>query len=229
MSQIEGRRHDFVRSGRNNDHVFRAAMRHSRVVRVLRIGIPLGVVLSVAVTIAAMTWLDPLSALAKLPVSSDGLVVSGSKITMQQPRLVGFTRDSRPYSVTARSAAQDITKPDTIELRDIRAIMTARDQSKIDVVAKDGIYDGKTEILTLHDNVVVTTPTYIVRLKQAVVGVKTGNVVSEHPVEVKMPQGTINANRLEVENSGEVLRFDGGVDMVIDGDSVRQEAAAGTP
>lgn len=229
MSQIEGRRHDFVRSGRNNDHLFRAAKRHSRFVRVLRIGLPLGVVLSGAVTIAVMTWLDPLRVLANLPVSSEGLVVSGSKITMQQPRLTGFTKDSRPYSVTARSAAQDIANPDKIELRDIRATMTARDRSNIDVAATEGFYDGKTEILTLRNNVVVTTPTYVVRLQQAVVGVKTGDVVSDQPVEVTMPQGKINANRLEVENSGEVLRFDGGVDMVIDGDSMRQQAAAGTP
>jgi lipopolysaccharide export system protein LptC len=229
MSQIEGRRHDFVRSGRNTDRQFRAAMRHSRIVRVLRIGIPLGVVLSVAVAIAVMTWLDPIRMLAKLPVSSDGLVVSGSKITMQQPRLVGFTKDARPYSVIARSAAQDITNPDKIELHDIRATMTARDQSNIDVVAKDGLYDGKTEVLTLRNDVVVTTATYVVKLHQAVVGVKSGDVVSDQPVEVTMPQGKINANRLEVENSGEVLRFGGGVDMVIDGDSVRQQAAAGTP
>jgi lipopolysaccharide export system protein LptC len=229
MSQIEGGRHSFVASGRRNDHIFRAAMRHSRVVRALRIGIPLAVALGGAAIIAVMTWFDPLTVLAKLPVSSDGLVVSGSKITMQQPRLVGFTRDSRPYSVTARTAAQDITNPDTVELRDIRAIMTARDQSNIEVVAKDGVYDGKAEVLTLHENVVVTTPSYVVRLKQAVVGVKAGNVVSEHPVEVKMPQGTINANRLEVVNSGGVLRFEGGVDMVLEGDDGARAAAAEKP
>ena len=41
---------------------------------------------------------------------------------------------------------------------------------------------------------------------------RNGNIVSEQPVEVKMPNGNLNANRLEVTNSGEVIRFDRGVD-----------------
>ena len=43
------------------------------------------------------------------------------------------------------------------------------------------------------------------------------HVLSEKPVEVKMLQGTISANRLEVTASGEVIRFDRGVTVVMDG------------
>ena len=35
---------------------------------------------------------------------------------MQRPLVNGYTKDKQPYSVTARTAAQDVTKPDTIEL-----------------------------------------------------------------------------------------------------------------
>jgi len=43
--------------------------------------------------------------------------------------------------------------------------------------------------------------------------VRKGHISSDKPVEVKMTRGTLNANRLEVINSGEVIRFDGGVVM----------------
>ena len=45
------------------------------------------------------------------------------------------------------------------------------------------------------------------------IDIRKGNVVSEHPVEVKMLQGTLNANRLDIVNSGEVVRFHDGVVM----------------
>ena len=47
------------------------------------------------------------------------------------------------------------------------------------------------------------------------VDIRKGNVVSDHPVEVKMLQGTLNAKRLEIVDSGELVRFDGGVDMTL--------------
>ena len=43
------------------------------------------------------------------------------------------------------------------------------------------------------------------------------------PVQVKMPQGTINANHLEVSDSGSLISFLGGVTMVL----VPQHAPAG--
>ena len=36
----------------------------------------------------------------RLPVDASGLVISGTKITMAQPKLSGYTRDSRWYEVT---------------------------------------------------------------------------------------------------------------------------------
>ena len=56
------------------------------------------------------------------------------------------------------------------------------------------------------------------------VDIRKGNVVSEKPVEVEMLQGTLNANRLEIVNSGELVRFDGGVNMTVMLDSAARRA-----
>ena len=49
------------------------------------------------------------------------------------------------------------------------------------------------------------------RLSEAIIDIRKGHVVSERPVEVEMLQGTLNANRLEIVESGDLVRFDGGV------------------
>jgi lipopolysaccharide export system protein LptC len=194
--------------------VFRAALRHSRLVRFLRIGIPAFVVVGALMIVLSVYVLDPLRHLAKLPTIG-GLVVSGTSITMQQPRMAGYTQDRRPYVVTARAATQDVTKPETFQLQELNATMEFKDAGKLVLTARTGLFESKLDRLTLQDDILVNSANYQAKLSEAVVNVRTNHMVSEHPVEVIMRQGTINANRLEVTNSGEVIRFEGGVTMVL--------------
>jgi lipopolysaccharide export system protein LptC len=206
----------FASRGRtDNARVFRAALRHSRLVRLLRVVIPTAVVFGVVTTVLSV-YFDPLRALAnKLPGSIGGLVVSGTTITMQAPRLAGYTQDRRPYVVTARAAAQDITKPDTVQLQDLRATIELKDSGQFELTADSGLFESKEDRLTLKNNVRVNSANYQAKLSEAVINVRTNEMVSEKPVEVTMRQGTINANRLEMTKSGEAIRFGGGVTMVL--------------
>ena len=56
-----------------------------------------------------------MNALARLPIGADAVLLSGTKIVMRQPRLTGYTKDERPYTVTARTAAKDLANPDVLE------------------------------------------------------------------------------------------------------------------
>lgn len=195
------------------DRAFHAARRHSRAVRILRIAVPAGVTIGIII-IALVTYLNPLRMLAKLPINLDNLVVSGTKVTMEAPRLTGFTHDARAYELTADTAAQDMTKPDIVELRNIRARVEMQDKSSMELTARSGIYDSKGETLRLEQNILLNSSAgYQGRLSEAMVDIRKGNVVSEHPVEVKMLQGTLNANRLDIVDSGDLVRFHGGVVM----------------
>jgi lipopolysaccharide export system protein LptC len=208
---------------RDGADVFRSAVRHSRWVRLLRRAIPAVIVAALAVIVIVARF-DPLRMLTKLPVDFGSLVVSGTKITMQAPRLSGYTRDSRPYEVTAQAAAQDITKPDTIELQGIHGSGELQDRSTLELSAQTGTYNTKSEMLTLQQDIVLKSSTGLQAfLSEAAIDAHAGNVVSDKPVEVKMPQGTINANHLEVSDSGSLISFLGGVTMVL----VPQRAPAG--
>jgi lipopolysaccharide export system protein LptC len=202
-----------ARSGRSDGkRAFRAAVRHSRHVRLLRIAVPLSVAVLLVGGVAFTALVKPLRVLSSANVDVGSLVVSGTKIMMQQPRLAGFTRDNRRYNMIAQAAAQDLTKPDMVELHGINATMEMKDGAVFETVAKDGLYNSKTEQLTLTQNIVVTSSSgYQAFLNEAVIDVRAGKIVSEKPVEVKTATWTINANGMEVGESGDLMRFDRGV------------------
>lgn len=197
---------------RDTERVFRRARRHSRRVRFLRIAIPVVTALVLG-GIWFVTWLDPLRLLVRLPIDGK-LVISGTKVTMQAPKLSGYTRDGRWYELIAQAAAQDLTKPDLVELQGVRAKIETEDKSVMDMRAADGIFDRKSGLLTLgRDIVLVSSSGFEVRLNDAVIDTGSGEIVSKKPVEVKMLQGTLNASRVEVIKGGEVINFEGGVVM----------------
>ena len=199
----------------DSERAFSSARRHSRTVRTLRITIPLAVMVGL-IGISLITYFNPLRMLAKLPINMNDLVVSGTKITMEKPRMSGFTKDERAYEFTAEAAAQDLTKPDIVELRNIRANLQMQDKSMIEMSADIGTYNTKLETLKLENNIMLSSSTgNRGRLSVAMVDVRKGNVVSDQPVELEMLQGKLTANRLEITDSGDLVRFFEGVDMVM--------------
>jgi lipopolysaccharide export system protein LptC len=207
----------FTRAGRDNgDRAFRAAVRHSRRVRILRIAVPAGVALALIGAVGFPALVNPIRAFSKIPVDIGSVVVSGTKIMMQQPRIAGFTRDNRRYDLTAHAAGQDVTKPDMVELQGIHATMEMQDDAVFETTAKNGLYNSKTELLTLTNNIVVTsTNGYEALLSEAVLDIRAGKIVSEKPVVVKTSTLNINANRMEVTDGGDFMRFDRGVTVLL--------------
>ena len=178
--------------------------------RWLRIGLP-AIIAAALLVVVVVNYMPSIGAF-HLPGELGTLVIRGTKVTMQQPKLSGYTADSRPYQFTAKTAEQDITKPDLMELHQIEANVKMQDDSTVKVVSNSGLYNVKSEMLTLNDAVhLVSSTGYEVRLNQAVIDIHKGNVVSEQPVWVKLTNGEINAKRMEVIDGGNVIRFSGGV------------------
>jgi lipopolysaccharide export system protein LptC len=193
------------------ERAVRKAGRHSIVVRFGRVGLPVGVI--VALTgLVLFTYLKPTQVLEAIPDLAGKTAVQGSKITMQLPRIAGFTRDQRAYELNAETAVQDIATPDVVELQNLRARMEMQDKDVVNITANSGTYSTKADKIVLRDRVIVTSQQgYKAMLREAAVEMKKGNVISEQPVEITLPNGTLTANRLEIVNSGDLIRFDRGV------------------
>src|ERR1700712_303101 len=194
---------------------FAAAARHSRLVRILRIAVPAAVALAMAAIVGGSVF-NPfrmISAL-QLPVDMQNLVVSGTKITMESPHLAGFSTDQRPYEMWAKTATQDLTDPDHVELGQLRAKVAMEDKSTVTLDARTGYYDSKSQMLDLRKDIFLQSSTgYEAKLTQAYVDINKGAVTSDEHVDVKLLNGTLTADKLRIINSGEVVRFEGNVVM----------------
>jgi lipopolysaccharide export system protein LptC len=202
-----------TRSRADFERNYRAAVRHSGHVRWLRLGVPAGIA-ALLLIVVALNYMPPIGGF-RLPGELGNLVIHGTKITMEAPRLTGFTSDSRAYEFSASAAAQDMTKPDLVELEKLHAKMEMADKSTVEMSALSGVYNVKSEILKLNDNIDLSSSSgYSGHLTEAVIDVKKGTVVSEQPVQVSMLSGSLNAQRLDIAENGSVLRF-GGVQMTL--------------
>lgn len=200
----------------NVERTVRSAGRHSRFVRVLRVTLPVTVVVAIGAYVV-LTYYNPMEALARLPSVSGKLGVQGSKITMESPKIAGIGRNQRGYTVTAETAVQDITKPDQLELKNLRAEIEMADTDILVVTAKTGTYYTKTDKVTLREHVVFTTAQGLnAKMREAVVDMKKGTLQSDQFVDFKLPSGRVQANAVEIEDNGEVVRFSRGVVFDLD-------------
>jgi lipopolysaccharide export system protein LptC len=196
---------------------FAIAARHSRMVRILRIAVPAAVMLALAAIVAVSVFNPFRMLMPKLPLDAGNMVVSGTKITMETPHMSGYTPDQRPYEVWAKTATQDLTDPDHLDLKTLRAKVLMEDQSTVTLDALTGLYDTKEQQLDLHKNIFLQTSTgYEARLSQAFVDMGKNTVTSEEHVDVKLPNGTLTADKLRITGGGEVVRFEGHVVMNLD-------------
>ena len=189
---------------------YRAAQRHSAHVRVLRWAIPAGCVLAIA-GLLTVTLFDPFSKLpANVSISSMGL--SGTRVTMELPKLSGYRQDGRRYDVRAASGVQDIKVPNVIELNQMDATFETGDKNRVRVIAPFAVYDSGREFMQMSGDVGVTSESgFDIRLKSADVDMKVGAIHSGEPVHVIMPRGTVDSDRLEITGGGQMVTFDGNV------------------
>lgn len=215
-----------ARAPGSSERLYRRALRHSRRVRLLRKCL-VGAVVVALVGLVVEDYLPSVGAL-RLPVEIANVLIQGPKLIMQKPRLTGYTSDGRAYQFRAEAASQDVTKPDFVQMEQIRANMEMADKSTVNLWADDGVYDMKADMLTLNNNIrLVSSTGYEARLSQAVVDVRKGNVVSNTPVWVKLLDGSLDAKHLEITDKGDVVRFSGDVHMVLQ--SSKPDRKAGEP
>ena len=193
---------------------FAAAHRHTAAVRWLKRLIVLVMVGGTAGLVLSAIY-DPFRVLP-VAVSMGDVSLSGTRITMDLPKLSGFRNDGRPYQVTAKSASQDIRTPGIVDLSEILADVGMADLSRAHVTARTGRYDSAKELLNLHTDVELKADKgYDLKTENVDVDFHAGSMVADQPVTVIMNNGSINANRMVISDNGKRLLFEGQVRSVL--------------
>jgi lipopolysaccharide export system protein LptC len=117
----------------------------------------------------------------------------------------------------AKTAVQDVTDPDHVELNKLRTKLLMQDGSTLFLDSLTGLFDNKAQTLDLHKDIFLQTTTgYEARLTQAHVDMVKNTVDSDEHIDVKLTNGTLSSDRLRIINGGEVIRFEGNVVMNLD-------------
>ncbi|MCA0422606.1 MAG: LPS export ABC transporter periplasmic protein LptC [Proteobacteria bacterium] len=193
-----------------SEQAFRDAERHSARVRMLRKAIPMGCAAAIALVIV-VRFLNPFRAVVPdVSVSTVGL--QGSKLTMEQPKVSGFKKDNTAYDVVADSAVQDLKKPNLVELIKPVARIEMQKGSWANMSAATGVYDSAKEFLTVDTDVRFSTDTGMaLKLKSAEIDLKKGTLLSNHPVDLTLPNGWVKSDRLQILDNGKSAIFEGNV------------------
>ena len=191
---------------------WRASRRHSFIVKVLRIVLPV-----IALAIVAAMFISTRSlptGVGDLSIEEIGL--DGTTLTMKNPRLTGFTKNSAAYEVVADKALQDLTNPKVVTLQGIDGTITEQDGRQINIKAREGVFDSDREFLTLDKQIVVrSNEGHTAYLRAAEVDMKAGTVISNDPIRIEVLEGWVRARRMVISERGENFKFTGRVRMTI--------------
>jgi lipopolysaccharide export system protein LptC len=202
---------------------FNRAERHSRRVRRLKIVLPL-----LAVIMAAgFAGYSFVSTPAPAPIQTEGSVFEEGKLVMNSPKLEGFTKDGRPYSVNAARAIQDFDKQDIINLDGIDAKMPIETDNWAKVEAVGGVYDRTANTLDVPTDILVTTTDGMVaKLKSAFLDINNGSLKSATPVDIQSHGSRITADSMAVLENGRRVIFETRVRLYIDPVQMKAAQAA---
>jgi lipopolysaccharide export system protein LptC len=168
--------------------------------------------------------------ITNLPIDIGRIAVQGTTITMESPHMAGFTSDKRPYDVSARNARQDVTDPTNIELEYIKGKIAMEDKSTVDMDARRGNFNNKTQLLHLQETIFLKSSTgYEARLTDALVDMDKGSVRSDQAVKVKLLNGNLDAQNLEIVDNGVLVTFGGGVSMDLNLDNNSNSSNSNDP
>lgn len=192
------------------------AAARSRLVRRLRIALPI-----VAVILIAAFIINTRSNSVDQAFLDDFKSISASteELRMANPRFAGIDDKGKPYEITAIAASQDPAAKDVIQLERPRAVQGGADSASV-VTAESGLYQSDENILTLDREVTLEhqlgAKTYVLRTPRATVLIGDQVVTSDAGVGVEGPDGeTLQADRMRAFREDGRVVFEGNVSMRI--------------
>lgn len=190
---------------------YRAAQRHSRLVRALKYLLPGLAILGAVIFWASFRFID--GDLAKL-IAMAQIDTKSNSVVMDKPHISGFEGTRRAYEINADSAVQSLDDPKVVTFRKIDARIGLEDAGVATIGAPTGVYNGNTNVLELNDGISIKTNTgYAASFEAASVDLGKGHLSSSRPLEITTQEGSLRANAIEVSDRGKRVVFTGGVSV----------------
>lgn len=208
------------------EEAFRRARRHSEHVRTLKVVLPALAALMVVIFVAR-SWLSTPDGVA---IDLGGTAVEDGRLVMSDPKLDGFTKDNRAYSMTAQRAIQDIGDATSIDLEGISARLPFEVKNWVTITAEQGTFNREANTLDIDSNITATSDTGVTAvLQSALVDIGAGSLSTDNPVDIALDGARIMADSMTVTDRGAVLLFEDRVRVEIDAKKLQTARAEGEP
>ncbi|MBT3330128.1 MAG: LPS export ABC transporter periplasmic protein LptC [Rhodospirillaceae bacterium] len=186
--------------------------RYSRFVGMMKLLLPL---MALGLVVAVVIWPNEFREATGFHLSydtpDDG---SAAELTMLHPRYLGTDARNRPFVVTADRATQDPKDQRNVTLLQLQADMATADGRWFTIMADKGVYHQQRQQLRLQGPInLFSDQGYEFTAQIADIDLKAGRAVSDQPVRGQGPFGTLQADRMEVDDFGQRLLFMGNVKM----------------
>jgi len=188
---------------------FRLAQRHTLLVKVLRMALPVG-----AVGVAAFYGLALTSSwqLGHGRLSVGEVQVTADDLTMKDPKYFGVTKDGGRYEVRAKKAVVAFSQQAPIKLIDIDGDLVQPNNVVTKLTAKHGLLDNAKSQLELYDGVEIDASNGLkARLSRATIYSKEHRIVSKQPVDVMTPTGRVQGSAMTMRTDTREASFVGNV------------------
>lgn len=195
---------------RRRQQAFGAARRHTKLVRILRVLLPVVCV----VTVAALSFSGFSFSVPGGQFDVESIGVNGSSVVMDSPKLSGYRAGQGTYLIQAKKAEQDIAVKNIVNLTGLDGKLTQEDGRWASINAGSGQLDTESQSLLLSDRIIVRADGgYRAVLDDAAVNMRAGSVRTDKPVKVDMFNGSLAAERMTITESGRAMAFEGGVKL----------------
>jgi lipopolysaccharide export system protein LptC len=202
-----------------------ARSRSSRTVELLRYILP---AIALALVALVVLWPQLIGGAGGLiaPIFANAEIEGADVMLMHNPRYVGQTKDAEPYELTAASAYIDPKRPNRVHLDRLAAELAAASKRDVNLVALKGLYNRSADKLDLDGDIELTTSDgYRFETQSARIDLQSGQVVGNQPIQGFGPTGTLSAERFEIRDGGDLLRFEGRVKVTLPPRQPRDEAS----
>lgn len=178
---------------------------HSRLVRVLRIVLPLTMV----GVIAVLALFVIMHAIRRQQATQlDGT----APIHMVNPHFFGRDAQSHPYTLSAREASRDPASFQRVLLTGPLIVLNTGGAQPANLTADKGVYQEDTRVLVLTGHVRGRdAKNASFASEKAVVDTRTGAVTGPRAVATDPSQGAIQSKSFDVYDKGDKVIFNGGV------------------
>jgi len=222
---VPGSQRYLVRTAEERVRAFTSAERHTRLVAILRKGLPVFAVL-VLVSYFISSQLGVSVSVGDLTASIDGIEIADGNLRMVNPKLKGADKKNGQYVIGADYADQDVRNPKIIKLHVIKAELSSPDGGWSRMDSTRGVFDSTAERLVMQEKINIATSSGITgELMHATLDTKTQTLRSHRPVFFLLTGGSVRANALTFRSAEKTLTFRGKVLVHID-KKVKEEEKA---